>query len=39
MKTALPIRRWSSGGFDKMMEHGLLAPRGYELIDGVVYNT
>jgi Uma2 family endonuclease len=39
MKTSLPIRRWTSDDFDKMMEHGLLAPRGYELIDGIVYNT
>src|SRR5215216_3513891 len=39
MKTALPIRRWKSDEFDKMFELGLLAPRGYELLDGVVYNT
>lgn len=39
MKTALPIRRWTSDEFDRMFECGLLAPRGYELLDGVVYNT
>jgi Uma2 family endonuclease len=39
MKTTLPIRRWRSDEFDKMFECGLLAPRGYELPDGVVYNT
>jgi len=36
MKTALPIRRWNVDDFDKMMECGLLAPRGYELLDGIV---
>jgi len=39
METALPIRRWTVEDFDKMMECGLLAPRGYELLNGVVYNT
>lgn len=39
MKTTLPIRRWNTDEFDRMIELGLLAPRGYELLDGVVYNT
>ena len=39
MKTTLPIRRWTVDDFDKMIEFGLLAPRAYELLDGVVYNT
>jgi Uma2 family endonuclease len=35
----LPLRRWTVGDFDRMMELGLVAPRGYELLEGVVYNT
>lgn len=39
METTLPVRRWNTDEFDKMFECGLLAPRGYELLNGVVYNT
>jgi Uma2 family endonuclease len=34
-----PLRRWTVDDFDRMTEAGLLALRGYELLDGVVYNT
>lgn len=33
------IRRWSIDDFDKLVEIGLIAMRGYELMDGIVYNT
>ena len=35
----IPLRRWTVDEFDRMSETGVLSPRGYELLDGVVYDT
>lgn len=35
----IPLRRWNVDEFDRMSEIGVLSPRGYELLDGVVYDT
>lgn len=33
------VRRWTVDEFDRLREIGLIALRGYELLDGIVYNT
>jgi hypothetical protein len=35
----LPLRRWTLDEFDQMSHVGILSPGGYELLDGLIYDT